>query len=184
METLLTSIGAFIGTNIDDILILAFIFSANSGVKMHKIVLGKYLGMAVLSLFSILSALGLKLIDEKYIFLLGFVPVILGIKEIISNIKTSESENIQETKGGILSTAFITVAGGGDNLGVYIPLFASFGFWETLLCLTVFAAFTLLWCFLGKFIATLPKIKGFIEKYKAVIIPAVYFALGLYIFLK
>lgn len=184
MEALFTSVGAFVGTNIDDILILAFIFSINSSVKLRKIILGKYLGMAFLTAVSILSAFGLKLIDEKYVFLLGFVPIILGIKEIIGNSTDKSKNDSNEIKSGIFSTAFITIASGGDNLGVYIPLFASFSFWETLLCIFVFAVLTLIWCFLGKFIAALPKIKGFIEKYKKIIIPSVYFALGLYIFFK
>ena len=92
LEAVFTSLIAFISTNIDDILILTFIFTANKNAKTYKIILGKYIGMALLTAVSIISAMGLKLIDPKYLFLLGFVPIILGIKEIISNLKNDKKE--------------------------------------------------------------------------------------------
>ena len=172
IEAVFTSLIAFISTNIDDILILTFIFTANKNAKTYKIILGKY------------SALGLKLIDPKYLFLLGFVPIILGIKEIISNLMNDKPGDETNFKGSILSTAFLTVASGADNIGIYIPLFTSFGFFETVTAVIVFAVMTFLWCLLGKYIASFSKIQSITEKYKTYIIPAVYFILGIYIFFK
>lgn len=184
LEAVFTSLIAFISTNIDDILILTFIFTANKNAKTYKIILGKYIGMALLTAVSIISALGLKLIDPKYLFLLGFVPIILGIKEIISNLKNDKNEDKTDFKGSILSTAFLTIASGADNIGIYIPLFTSFGFFETVTAVIVFAVMTFLWCLLGKYIASFSKIQSITEKYKTYIIPAVYFILGIYIFFK
>lgn len=184
LEALFSSIFAFISTNIDDILILTFIFTANKNVKMHRIILGKYLGMMVLVSFSLLSAFGLKLLDERILPFLGIVPFLLGIKEIIGNFKNKDDENTGKNDGGILSTAFITIASGADNLGVYIPLFTGFNGYETLTALIIFAFMTFIWCLLGKALASLKKLQNLIDKYKAYLIPAVYFILGIYIFLK
>ena len=184
LEAIFTSIIAFISTNIDDILILTFIFTANKNAKTYKIIFGKYLGMAILTAVSILSAMGLKLIDTKYLFLLGFMPIILGVKEIISNFKSSESDDKPNIEGSVLSTAFLTIASGADNIGIYIPLFTGFNFTETLIGVIVFAVMTFLWCMLSKIIASFSKIQSITEKYKIYIIPAVYFILGIYIFFK
>ena len=90
-EAIISSVFAFICTNIDDILILTFIFTANKSVKMHRIVIGKYLGITALVIISLLSAFGLKLLDEKILPFLGIIPILLGVKEIISSIKNKES---------------------------------------------------------------------------------------------
>ena len=76
------------------------------------------------------------------------------------------------------------MASGADNIGIYIPLFTSFGFFETVTAVIVFAVMTFLWCLLGKYIASFSKIQSITEKYKTYIIPVVYFILGIYIFFK
>ena len=183
-EAIISSVFAFISTNIDDILILTFIFTANKNAKMHRIVIGKYLGMTALVLISLLSAFGLRLLDERILPFLGIIPILLGVKEIISSIKNKESEEEKKNEGGIISTAFITIASGADNVGVYIPLFAGFDFSETLIAIIIFAILTFLWCILGKALASLPKLQNLIDKYKTYLIPIVYFILGIYIFIK
>ena len=183
LEAVITSFFAFISTNIDDILILTFIFTAGSNIKTYRIILGKYLGMAVLTAFSILSAMGLRLLDERFLPYLGIVPIILAVKEIISNLRNKD-EDIVKAEGGIFSTALLTIASGADNVGVYVPLFTGFNTAETLICIIIFAVMTLLWCLLAKSLASLPKIKELLGKYKSIIVPLVYIILGIYIFIK
>ena len=75
----------------------------------------------------------------------------------------------------------MTIAGGGDNIGVYVPLFAGFDWRQMIVMAIVFACMTAIWCALGKRLAALPMLGEFLRKYKKVIIPVVYISLGVYI---
>ena len=192
VETFILSITSFIGTNIDDIFINTLFFTeAKTKADNRNIVIGKYLGIGALILLSVLGAFGLQFLPQQYIGYLGLVPIGLGIKEIIVTIKSRKADKAAESEetapksaNKVLNTALITMANGADNIGVYIPLFAGFAVWQILLTIGVFLILIAVWCLLGKLLANLPVVKNIIEKYKTVILPIVYIALGVYILLK
>ena len=126
-------------------------------------------------------ALGLGVLPKAWLRLLGLVPITLGVRAWLT--RRGEDEQAPSAVG-LLSTALLTVANGGDNLGVYIPLFAGFDGGQLTLCAGVFALMTLLWCLLGARLASLPRVGAAIGKYKAVLVPAVLILLGLYILLS
>lgn len=84
-------------------------------------------------------------------------------------------------RGLTLSVMLLAIANGADNLGVYIPLFTGFGPVQMLIVLIVFAAMIGLWCLLARRIASLPALNAALRKYRHVIVPAVFIALGIYI---
>ena len=189
VETFLLSITSFVGTNIDDIFINTLFFAgARTKADRRNIVIGKYLGIGGLILLSILGAFGLQFLPQQYIGCFGLVPMGLGIREMIAAFKSGKTEAADKTAkksaNKVLNTALITMANGADNIGVYIPLFAGFAVWQMLFATGVFLVLIAVWCLLGKLLANLPIVKNVIETYKAVIVPLVYIALGVYILLK
>ena len=189
IETLILSITSFIGTNIDDMFINTLFFSeAKSKADRKSIICGKYLGIGTLIILSILGAYGLQILPQHYIGYLGLVPICLGIKEIIINIKSKGNDeaddNARKSTNKVINTALITMANGADNIGVYIPIFAGFVVWQITLTVCVFLVLIAVWCFLGKAFADLPVLRNLLTKYKTVIVPVVYIALGLYILMK
>lgn len=186
IETFILSITSFAGTNIDDLFIDMLFFSeAKTKADRNGIVLGKYLGIGILMMISILGACGLKLLPQEYIGYLGLVPICLGIREIVSSMKSGKDEEEEhltpKSANLVLNVALITIAGGADNLGVYIPLFAGFAVWQTALAVCVFGICIAVWCFFGKSLADLPVLRKFLMKYKPVLVPVVYIALGGYL---
>ena len=144
ITTLILSIASFIGTNIDDLFIDMLFFSeARTKADCNGIVLGKYLGIGILTLISILGACGLQILPQKYIGCLGLVPICLGIREIICLIKQQEDEDGEDTvprsASLVINVALITIASGADNIGVYVPLFAGFTAGEILMAVGVFS---------------------------------------------
>jgi cadmium resistance transport/sequestration family protein len=189
IETLILSITSFIGTNIDDMFINTLFFSeAENKADRASIVCGKYIGIGILILFSILGAFGLQFLPQHCIGFLGFVPIGMGIKETIGGIRSkgNDADTVRERKSSnrAINTALITAANGADNIGVYIPLFAGFAAWQTALAVGVFLILIAVWCCIGKALAGLPVLRNLLAKYKAVIVPAVYIALGIYILMK
>lgn len=123
LEILILSITSFIGTNIDDFIIDIFFFSAAENKKdMVRVVLGKYLGISILVLISLIGALGLEIMPVQHIEVLGFVPIGLGIKEIFSSMWENEedNQNMPSERNRILKYKKVIVPGVYILLGVYI----------------------------------------------------------------
>lgn len=185
-----TSIAAFISTNLDDIFMLTLFFAQAKGRKgALKVVAGQYIGMGCLAALSILGALGTQLVPQRYVGLLGFVPLCLGIKAWMDyrsqGNKSRQEEETSETPGiGIISVALVTMANGGDNIGVYIPVFSGYSAGELAEALAVFAMMTALWCRLGYSLGNHPGIKEKIERYQHILVPLILSALGVIILAK
>ncbi len=65
---MIVAIGAFVETNIDDIFMDTLLFSGTrTKGETYSVVIGKYIGMAVLTSVSLLATWGLRLIPQQYI---------------------------------------------------------------------------------------------------------------------
>ena len=184
-QVIITSVLAFVATNIDDIVVLMLLFSAAGAGKIYKIILGQYLGIGILTLISLLGAMGLGLLPGWCLRLLGVVPFALGLRAW--RCRTTDRDSNEDTKtveaSAVFGTAMVTVANGADNLGVYLPLFAGYHAAQSLLVVLVFAGMTGVWCFFGKCLADLPVVQRVLKQYRGVLIPWVLMLLGLYILL-
>ena len=79
-----------------------------------------------------------------------------------------------------IAVALVTMANGGDNLGVYIPVFSREPAWVPVYA-AVFAVMTALWCAAGYWLVNHPIIGARIRKYGHVALPFVLIGLGLHI---
>ena len=177
--SILTSIIAYISTNIDDIFVLMILLASSQGAAKHKLIAGHFLGVGLITVISMLGAFGLQNLPLKYVGFLGLVPIALGIKAWFDR----EEEETEAKGTGVLSMAMITLGNGADNVGVYIPLFTGFSGGERICAVIIFAVMTALWVWLANSLAEFPKVKAVIEKYKAIAIPVVFIALGVFILL-
>ncbi len=182
VETILLSFVSFVATNLDDMIINTFFFSLASGIKEIKsIVWGKYLGTGILVLISILSAQGLRWIPVEYIKFLGFIPIALGLRELLNKREEDSSSSDSDLSRLIWNVTAVTIANGADNLGVYIPLFTGFSWYQIFLFVAVFWVMIAVWCAVGYGISNAESYKNMIVKYKKAIVPLVYILLGIYI---
>lgn len=78
------------------------------------------------------------------------------------------------------SVAGVTIANGGDNLSVYIPLFAS-ELQAIMVYTAIFAVMTGVWCAMGYALVNNPLAGSHIRRYGQVALPFVLIGLGLYI---
>lgn len=179
----------FISTNVDDIFLLAAFF-ADKKLTARTIVFGQLLGIGALVAVSALVAWLSMALPEGWISLLGFVPLYLGLKQIQSLWSDSddsvEDDEIQgrerQMEGGVssqlLAVAGVTIANGGDNIGVYIPLFAN-SLATIPLFVFVFGLMTLFWCFLGHVLVNNKLFGHWIRRYGHKILPIVLIYLGI-----
>ncbi len=186
LETVVTLIMSYIGTNMDDLFVdMIFFAQADTKRKVRAIVLGKYLGIGSLVLVSFFGAYVLHAVPQVYIRLLGLVPIILGVKEWISYRKQMDQEDEEDgpdmAKSLLLQVILVTISNGADNLGVYMPLFAGYSFAQMLTVAVVFGGMIAVWCILSKKLADLPGLRMTLVKHKGWLVPLIYVALGVYI---
>jgi cadmium resistance transport/sequestration family protein len=187
LEIIITSILAFISTNIDDIFILT-LFYGSRRFRNSEIIIGQLLGIGALIAISIVASLAGLIIDKSYIGLLGFLPIYLGIRGLWHALKKSEdddaSDNLeieQHNKRHILSIAGVTIANGGDNIGIYVPLFAALSYVNEVITISIFLLMTLAWCILAKYLTNHPYVAKVIDKYGHIVAPVVLIFLGIFI---
>lgn len=178
----------FATTNIDDILLLVMFYS-NREMRDREIVLGQYLGVGALVIISLVAAVAALAIPESYIRFLGLIPIALGLKKLwdLRTPTDQGRERVLRTDpsagfvGRIMSVTAVTFANGGDNVGVYTPLFASQTVEDLIVIVTVFALMILVWCLMARALVNHRGIGPFIEEYGHKLLPFVLISLGLYI---
>lgn len=184
IASIFTSVVAYVSTNIDDIFVIMILLAQADKRTKGKLIAGHFLGVGLITVASMLGALGLQNLPLKYVGILGLVPIGLGIKAWLDHKKGADGDNAPDAQGvSLLSMAMITVGNCADNVGVYIPLFTGFSGAERIGAVGVFAVMTALWVFLANSLAEFPKVKAAVGKYKHIVIPAVFILLGIYIIL-
>ncbi len=78
----------------------------------------------------------------------------------------------------------MTFANGGDNIGIYVPLFASVGYASMGVIILVFFALVAAWCYVGYKVGGHPTVAEKIDRYGHIIVPFVLIGLGIYILLE
>jgi len=177
----------FVSSNVDDMLLL-FGFFADPKFRGRDIVLGQYLGMGALYLASALASLGSLVLDRAYVGLLGAVPIAIGVKRLIgqkSGYARSPSQPARAAKSGVvgptLTVAAVTIASGADNLGIYIPLFATQSRQAIAVMGAMFVLMTALWCIVAHWLVWHPALGATIRRYGHRVMPYALIGLGLFI---
>lgn len=185
-----TAVAMFTATNLDDLFVLMMFFS-NKEFTTKQIVLGQYIGVIALIAVSALSYFLKLVIPVNWIGLLGILPIIIGLKnlkdlkdekEISANYNT-----IGENKGFFskfknsksLLVALVSFTNGGDNIGVYIPLFASIGLQQMLVVIFIFIVMILIWCYISFNLVENSILGDKIKKYGHIILPFVLIFIGI-----
>ncbi|MFE2704447.1 cadmium resistance transporter [Streptomyces mirabilis] len=184
--------GLFAVTNIDDILILALFFAQGAGHRgsTRRIVLGQYLGFAAILAVAVAAAFGATFLPEAAIPYLGLLPLALGLKAAWQAWKDhregggGEEEQAKEGGPSPLEIAAVTFANGGDNIGVYVPVFATAGIGGMGVYAVVFLVLVAVWCFAGRFFATRPVIAKALARWGHILLPLVLIAIGLLILIE
>jgi cadmium resistance transport/sequestration family protein len=208
LSSVFSGVAAFAATNIDDLFLLMLYFSRanNDPRREREIILGQYLGFSVLVFISVLGYAGSLLFPRQYVGLLGFLPIVLGIRELLELRKGEDKEETiveenangrQNTRHGIWdssllrwvnpqvgSIAAVTIANGSDNIAVYSPLFAAGDASSMLIIIGVFLVMVRVWCWVADFLAENPVTAGPLRRYGRLLMPFVLIGIGLLILVE
>lgn len=152
----------------------------------HQVIAGQYLGMAILVTVSIGASVISLALAPKYVGLLGLLPILIGLKELYELRKGGDDDDDDEIQpragvGNLLAVVLITVANGGDNIGVYTPVFAT----STPTQIGIFAATFMLMVapLLGfsHWLVNHPSLGAPIRRYAHWLMPLVLIAVGIWV---
>jgi cadmium resistance protein CadD (predicted permease) len=151
---------AFLASNIDDTFVLMFLFSTPN-ILARDITIGQFLGITLLVVASASAALLVLVVPLFVIGLMGLIPIGIGIKRLIERQHVAKTNKPNEKLEylSFLSVAGITVANGGDDIGVFTPLFAKYNtYFEVTILVILFMLLTGVWCILTYYFARHPLI--------------------------
>ncbi len=182
-DTVRAAVGIFAGTSVEDLVVLTALFLSSRALgrpRPWQICAGWYTGIAALVVISGAAALGLVVIPEEWVGLLGIVPLSIGVYKLIETIRArGRGVVIRPVMAArVMSVAALAISNGGDNIAVYVPVFRTIGLAKSLVMVSVFAVGVAVWCLAASLLGSHKKIVELIELYGHWIVPAVYIVVG------
>ncbi|MBD1815205.1 cadmium resistance transporter [Microcoleus vaginatus DQ-U2] len=199
---IIAGITSFAATNIDDmVLSMLFFAQVNDTFRPRHIFVGKYLGFAALIAASLPGFFGGLIVPKAWIGLLGLLPIAIGISHLIN--KENDEDEVQAVSGEFnrksnspvsklanlfnpqtLNVAAVTVANGGDNIGIYLPLFASSDLPSLVVILAVFSVMVGVWSYAAYRLTRQRAIAHILTRYTKAVVPFVLIGLGIFILIE
>ena len=188
---ILQAIGLFIATNIDDIIVLSLFFARGAGRSgtTAKIIAGQYLGFGAILAAAIILALGARsFLPESFIPYFGLIPLALGLRAAWQSWRGQDDDDDDEQATGkpisVMTVAAVTFANGGDNIGVYVPIFITVGTMGIIAYSGVFLLLVVGLVLVARYVATRKSIAAILERWEYVLFPLVLISLGTFILVE
>lgn len=183
--TAAASAAAFAATNLDDVVVLTALFAvAGRGgpLRAQHVVLGQAAGLGALVVVAWIAAAGVLLVPDEVVGLLGLVPLALGILGLSALLRERPGDDEPAPPvRGVLGVAAVTVAGGADNIAVYVPFLANRDGGDAGVVLVTFAVLLGVWLAGSRWLATRPPVAHTVGRWGHVAVPLVLIALGIVI---
>jgi cadmium resistance protein CadD (predicted permease) len=171
-------------TNVDDMLLLSLYFgqAKRDPVAERRIVVGQYLGVGAIIAISLVGAFAFGRLPSTATAYLGLVPVALGVRAAVEAVQHHRQHGDVDVPmpGGPATTrvAAVTLSNGGDNIGVYVPVFTVVGPAVTIAYVGVFLVMVALWCIGGRYFATRPLVAAALDRWGHILLPIVLITIG------
>jgi cadmium resistance protein CadD (predicted permease) len=185
----LTAAVLFAATNVDDIVVLTVLSISSRATGQPRpwhIWAGQYAGLAVLVGVSLAAAAGLALVPLHWLWLLGLLPLGLGLYKLATAIRAHRGgeEASPATVTGLAGVTGLTIANGGDNLSAYSPVFRTSSAAEITVIIAVFLVAMGLYCLASIRFAGHRAVIRAVQRWGEWAVPVVFILIGFYIFYK
>ena len=206
IATIKIGLAAAVATTFDDnIYLTAFFSEVNRTFRPKHVVVGEVLGFTALVIVSLLGFLVGLVIPSTWTGLLGILPILIGLNNL-RNLNKDDSAEDKSANRKINSkfrgfdsrkrslwdvirdrqtyrVSAVTIANGGNNLGIYIPLFATSSIQNLSVIIPVCYFIVFCWLFMSYTLTHQPGIAFVLSRYARKIFPFVLMWLGVRILL-
>lgn len=183
LSTVGAAITLFAATNIDDLFVLLGFF-ADRKFRAHQVTIGQYLGITALVAVSVVASLVSLVLAPAYVGLLGVLPILIGLKKLydLRHHGADDEADIEPAGfGNVLAVAAVTVGNGGDNIGIYTPVFATSTIFEIGIFVAVFAIMVAIWLAISHWLVNHRSLGVPIRRYGHIAVPFVLIAIGVFV---
>ncbi|HWF16879.1 MAG TPA: cadmium resistance transporter [Acidimicrobiales bacterium] len=189
---------AFVGTNVDNCVVTTAMVAAAPLERAHRIAAGQVVGFSFVVVVAAVAALLLFEFSAAAVGLLGFVPLAIGARGLIGlrHRRPGRATGAESAPRGrrpateravgrsLIAAGLVTIAAGGDNLAVYIPLFHEGGVANLLTIAIVFVAGEVALTMLVLTAGRHPRARGTMTKLGAVAVPLLLCVVGVLVLLS
>ena len=206
IATIKIGLAVAVATTFDDnIYLTAFFSEVNRTFRPKHIVVGELLGFTALIVVSLAGFLMGQAIPSTWTGLLGILPILIGLNNLLNlNKDDSDEDKSANLKRNSKFRGFdsrqrslweiirdpqtyrvsaVTISNGGNNLGIYIPLFASSSVQNLTVIIPVCYLIVCCWLFMSYTLTHQPGIAFILSRYARKIFPFVLMWLGFRILL-
>jgi cadmium resistance protein CadD (predicted permease) len=191
-------VAAFVGTNVDNCVVTTAMVAGAPLERAHRIAAGQVVGFCIVVVVAAVAAALLFEFSAAEVGLLGFVPLAIGLHGLVGlrhrlGGRAARAESLLRGRRpaaeravgrSLIAAALVTIAAGGDNLAVYIPLFHEGGAANLLTIATVFVvgevALTMLVLAAGRH----PRARATMTRLGAVAVPLLLCVVGVLVLLS
>ena len=190
LTSVLQAMGLFAATNIDDIIVLSLFFARGAGQRgtTSRILVGQYLGFVGILGAAVLVSLGAGVfLPPQAIPYFGLIPLGLGLWAAWQAWRGDDDDDDAKVEGknvAVWTVAGVTFANGGDNIGVYVPVFLNVGPGAVVAYCIVFLVLVAGLVGLARFVATRRPIAEVLERWEHILFPIVLIGLGAFILIS
>lgn len=201
IATIYIGIGAAVATTFDDnIYLTAFFSEVNRTFRPKHVAVGEVLGFSVLVIVSLIGfAMGL-VIPSTWTGLLGILPILIGINNLctLNRDDSAEDKPARSSRGSkfrgfesrklslwdairdrqTYRVSTVTIANGGNNLGIYVPLFASSSIQQLVTIIPICYLTVGFWLLMSYSLTHQPGIAFVLSRYARKVFPFVLMWLG------
>jgi cadmium resistance protein CadD (predicted permease) len=165
--------------------LLSILLFSTPGLPARNVIIGQFLGIVFLVIITATAALLVLVIPLFVIGLMGLIPIGIGIKKLTERRgMTKEINKLKLEYLSFISVAGITIANGGDDIGVFTPLFAKYSTSaEVIILVMLFMILTGIWCLITHYFIKHPFVASRINRLSHIMSPLALIGLGLYIIL-
>jgi cadmium resistance protein CadD (predicted permease) len=174
--TVLVALGAFAGTMVDNFVAYAAQLSLTDSSSHRRASVGQFWGVASLILIAAVVGTALGAIPLRWVGVLALVPLALAV-----HAWRHRRDATRVAKRGAITTYFVTVAFGGDNLAVWSPLFRAIGLHRGLITTGVFLVADVGLIVVARAVAGHPRVMALSQRVAPVATPVLYSVLAVVI---
>jgi cadmium resistance protein CadD (predicted permease) len=185
-QTALVAAGAFASTNVDNLLLCSAQVAAARRDRVRRIVWGQLTGSLVVIVIAAAVAAVLFDVPDRYIGLLGFVPIAFGVRDLLALRDPERRAGRVTTSAGSGFFAALAVSFGtsGDNFAVYIPVLRHAGNAGKAVSVGVFVALEGLLCLVAVFAGRHPATLRVVDKVGVYAAPVLYLVIGVVVLVR
>ena len=167
-------IGTFLGTGIDNFFALAAQLVITDPTRHRRVRYAFVAGMAVLLGFAGAIGSALSVFSVRWIGLLAVAPIGLAVAHWLGRTNSLETQ-----RRGVVTTFAVTLALGGDNIAIWVPLLRSQGVFRGVIVSVTIVLLSLVSAYAAQLLVSRPSLIRFGERWSSRLTPYLYVTLAL-----